>query len=60
MACVAIAALTEPWAVLLASSFASELLKVTFLMLFVTGTDCVSCLPMKEETVGKNPSHCRR
>lgn len=57
VACVAIAALTEPWGVLLASGFASELLKVTFLMLFVAGTDYVSCLPVKEATLGKKALH---
>lgn len=49
---VSIAALAEPRGVLLTSVFPSELLKAIFPVLFVSGTDYVSCLLVKEVPLG--------
>lgn len=57
---VVFVSVAEPGGVLLASVFPSELLKVIFLMLFVTDTDYVSCLLMKEAPLGRKPSRFRR
>ena len=58
VAFVPVAALAGPRGVLLTSVFPSQLLRVIFLVLFVTGTDYVSCLLVKEVPLGeKNLLH---